>query len=146
MVLKFNNKKKEFEERSHFILAAHRKYASAGVCLLGFPLRWFEPTLPIVRLRKMGNQKKGTAVERKGLLFSAETKDLEQFRTVMHNNLEEKDLEWMSLAAQAIAKVFQNIVAERTAKSATTPMQTDLNTFSAIRFFGRRIAHYFHSG
>jgi hypothetical protein len=85
----------------------------------------------------MGNPKKGTAVEGKGLLFSGETKDFEQFRKVMHNNLEEKDLQWMSLAAQAIAKVFQNIVSERTAESASTPMQTDLITFSA-----RKITHY----
>jgi hypothetical protein len=39
----------------------------------------------------MGNSKKGTEVEEKDLLFSGETKDFEQFRTVMYNNLEEKD-------------------------------------------------------
>ena len=36
----------------------------------------------------------------------------------------------MSFEAQTITKVFQNIVSERTEKSSTTPMQTDLNTFS----------------
>ncbi len=35
--------------------------------------------------------------------------------------------------AQAIAKVFQDIVAERTDKSTTTPMQTDLHKFSSKR-------------
>ena len=36
----------------------------------------------------------------------------------------------MVLVTQAIAKVFQNIVVERTEKRATTPMKTDLNMFS----------------
>jgi len=88
----------------------------------------------------MGNSQKGTAVEEKGLLFSDETKDFEQFRTKIHNDLEEKDLSWMSLVAQAIAKVYHNIVAERTAKSATTPMQTDLNTFSAKKIANVQLA------
>ena len=78
----------------------------------------------------MENSKKGTVVKEKGLLFSGKTKDFEQFRTVMHINLEEKDQEWMVLAAQTIAKVCQNIVVERTTKIATTPRQTDLNIFS----------------
>jgi hypothetical protein len=45
-------------------------------------------------------------VEENGLLFYGETQDFEQFRTAMYNNLEEKDLQWMTFSAQAIAKVF----------------------------------------
>ena len=43
--------------------------------------------------------------------------------------MDEKDK--ITLPAQAIATVFQDIVAERTAKNTTTPMQTDLHKFSA---------------
>jgi hypothetical protein len=77
----------------------------------------------------MGNSKKGTAVEEK-LVFTGDQQDFEAFRTPMHNDLEEKNRQWVTLAAQAICKVYQSIVAERTAKSATTPMQTDLYVFS----------------
>jgi hypothetical protein len=45
----------------------------AGFCLLGFPLRWFAFTIPILRflrkMSKMGNQRKGTVVEEKRLSF-----------------------------------------------------------------------------
>jgi hypothetical protein len=40
----------------------------------------------------MGNSKKGTSVEEKDLLFSGQTKEVEQFRTVIHTNLEQRDL------------------------------------------------------
>jgi hypothetical protein len=45
-----------------------------------------------------------------------------------------------SLVAQAIVKTFHNIVAERTARHATTPMQTDLNTFSAKKIANVELA------
>ena len=80
----------------------------------------------------MGNSKKGTAVEEK-VVFTGNQQDFEQFRTWFHNEMDEKDRQWITLAAQAIAKVFQDIVAERTAKSTTTPMQTDLHKFSSKR-------------
>ncbi len=78
----------------------------------------------------MGNSKKGTSVEEK-VVFSGDIKDFEHFRTVMHRNLEEKDQQWFSLVTQGITKTYHNIVAERTAKNAITPMQTDLNKFSS---------------
>jgi hypothetical protein len=59
--------------------------------------------------------------------------DFEQFRTWFHNEMDEKDRQWITFAAQAIAKVFQDIVTERTSKSTTTPMQTDLHKFSSKR-------------
>ena len=80
----------------------------------------------------MGNSKKGTAVEEK-VVFTGNQQDFEKFRTWFHNEMDEKDWQWITLAAQAIAKVFQDIVAERTAKNTTTPMQTDLHKFSVKR-------------
>jgi uncharacterized protein YeaO (DUF488 family) len=80
----------------------------------------------------MGNSKKGTAVEEK-VVFTGNQQDFEKFRTWFHNEMDEKDRQWITLAAQAIAKVFQDIVAERTAKNTTTPMQTDLHKFSVKR-------------
>jgi len=80
----------------------------------------------------MGNSKKGTAVEEK-VVFTGNQQDFEKFRTWFHNEMDEKDRQWITLAAQAIAKVFQDIVAERTAKNTTTPMQTDLHKFSDKR-------------
>ena len=71
-------------------------------------------------------------------------KDFEQFTTVMHNHLEKKDLQWVTLTTKAIDKAFQNIVAERTAKSATTPMQTDLNTFSERKVAKSSVGVSFH--
>ena len=79
----------------------------------------------------MGNSKKGTAVEK--VVFTGNQQDFEKFRTWFHNEMDEKDWQWITLAAQAIAKVFQDIVAERTAKNTTTPMQTDLHKFSDKR-------------
>ena len=76
----------------------------------------------------MGNLKKGTAVEER-VVFTGNQQDFEKFRTWFHNEMDEKDRQWITLAAQAIAKVFQDIVAERTAKGTTTPMQTDLHKF-----------------
>ena len=69
----------------------------------------------------MGNSKKGTSVEEKGLLFSGKPKDFEQFRTVMHNI---SNGYRMSFETQTITKVFQNIVEERTEKSDTTQGST----------------------
>jgi hypothetical protein len=80
----------------------------------------------------MGNLKKGTAVEEK-VVFTGNQQDFEKFRTWFHNEMDEKDRQWITLAAQAIGKVFQDIVAERTAKNTTTPMQTDLHKFSVKR-------------
>jgi len=71
--------------------------------------------------------KKGTSVEKKVCLFSGTPRILNSSE---HNNLQGKDQEWVTITSQTISKVFQNIVPERTAKSATTPMQTDLNMFS----------------
>ncbi len=80
----------------------------------------------------MGNLKKGTAVEER-VVFTGNQQDFEKFRTWFHNEMDEKDWQWITLAAQAIAKVFQDIVAERTTKNTTTPMQTDLHKFSVKR-------------
>jgi len=82
----------------------------------------------------MGNSKKGTTVEEK-LVFTGDQEDFDAFSTAMHNDNEEKNRQWVTLAAQEICKVYRDIVAERTAKSATTPMQTDLEKFS-----GKKIA------
>jgi hypothetical protein len=79
----------------------------------------------------MGNSKKGTEVEEK-VVFTGNQQDFEQFRTWFHNEIDEKDRQWITLAAQVIAKVFQDIVVERTV-STTTPMQTDLHKFSSKR-------------
>ena len=83
----------------------------------------------------MGNSKKGTPVAEK-FVFTGVQQDFEQFRTVMHKNLEEKDQQWFSLVIQGILKTYHNIVAERTARNSTTPMKTDLNKFS-----GKKIAN-----
>jgi alkylhydroperoxidase/carboxymuconolactone decarboxylase family protein YurZ len=80
----------------------------------------------------MVNSKKGTAVEER-VVFTGNQQDFENFRTWFHNEMDEKDRQLITLAAQAIAKVFQDIVAERTAKNTTTPMQTDLHKFSDRR-------------
>jgi hypothetical protein len=80
----------------------------------------------------MGNSKKGTAVEEK-VVFTGNQQDFEKFRTWFHNEMDEKDRQWITLAAQTIVKVFQDIVTERTAKNTTTPMQTDLHKFSDRR-------------
>jgi hypothetical protein len=80
----------------------------------------------------MGNSKKGTAVE-ETVVFTGNQQDFEQFRTWFHNEMDEKDREWITLTSQAITKVFQDIVAERTAKSTANPMQTDLHKFSSKR-------------
>ena len=61
-------------ENPHFLLPNHRIHARQAPTrrLLGFPLRWFEPALPILIflhiLRKMRNQIKCTVVEKKNLL------------------------------------------------------------------------------
>ncbi len=47
--------------------------------------------------------------------------------------MDEKDWQWITLTTQAIVKVFQDIVTERTAKNTTTPMQTGLHKFSVKR-------------
>ena len=44
----------------------------------------------------------------------------------------------MTPTDQEITKVFQYIVVERTVKSATTPIQTDLNTFSARKIKNKK--------
>ncbi len=49
----------------------------------------------------------------------------------MHNDNEEKNRQWVTLTAQGICKVYHDIVAERTAKVVTTPMQTDLEKLSS---------------
>ncbi len=72
-------------------------------------------------------------LKRRTYCSRGETKDFDQFRTVMNKNLEEKDLQWILFTTQVITKVYHNIVTERTTKNATTPMQTDLNTFSTRR-------------
>ncbi len=47
--------------------------------------------------------------------------------------MDEKDRQWITLTVQAISKVFQDIVAERTVKNTTTSMQTNLDKFSVKR-------------
>jgi hypothetical protein len=78
----------------------------------------------------MGNSKKGSTVEEK-FVFTGVQQDFEQFKTVMYTNFEDKDQQWFPLVAQAIGKIYHNIVADRTEKNATIPMQTDLKMFSA---------------
>ncbi len=81
----------------------------------------------------MGNLKKGTAVEER-VVFTGNQQDFEKFRTWFHNEMDEKVRNWITLAVQvSVTKVFQDIVAERTAKNTTTPMQTDLHKFSVKR-------------
>jgi hypothetical protein len=65
----------------------HRKHARSetGFCLLGFPLRWLEPALPILHYRTIGNSKKGTSVEEK-VVFTGNQQDFEQFRTWFHDH------------------------------------------------------------
>ena len=50
---------------------------------------------------------------------------------MIHAHFEDKDQQWFPLVAQTIVKTYHNIVAKRTARNATTPIQTDLNKFSA---------------
>jgi hypothetical protein len=78
----------------------------------------------------MENSKKGSEVEEK-FVFTGVQMDFEQFRTVMHTHFEDTDQQWFPFVAQTIVKTYHNIVAERTARNATTPIQTDLNKFSA---------------
>jgi uncharacterized protein YeaO (DUF488 family) len=80
----------------------------------------------------MGNFKKVTAVEER-VVFTGNQQDFEKFRTWFHNEMDEKDRQCITLVTQAITKVFQDIVAERTAKNTTTPIQTDLHKFSVKR-------------
>ena len=77
----------------------------------------------------MENSKKGTAVEEK-LVFTGDQEDFDAFSTAMHNDNEEKNRQWVTLVTPGICKVYHDIVSERTVKSATTPMQTDLEKFS----------------
>ena len=80
----------------------------------------------------MGNSRKCTTVETKGISFSGETKDWEKFRTELNNALEEKEMSWIICVSQAIAKYFQGIVTERTADKSKQgkPMETDLAALS----------------
>ena len=87
----------------------------------------------------MGNSKKGTAVEEK-LVFTGDQQDFDAFRTSLHNDNEENNRQWVTLTAQGICKVYHDIVAERTAKSATTPMQTDLEKFSSKKIASVELA------
>jgi hypothetical protein len=74
-------KKKEFEDRTLFILPSHRKHASAGVCLLlGFPLRYNEGDLPRVdqpqdnlEPLEISERQRSTAIS---LQFAKEASDL----------------------------------------------------------------------
>ncbi len=85
------NKNRRLEKTISTLL--HRKHTrcEAGFCLLGFPLRWLEPALPILHYRTMGNSKKGTAVEEK-VVFTGNQQDFEQFRTWFHNEMDEKSV------------------------------------------------------
>jgi len=76
----------------------------------------------------MGNSKKGSTVEEK-FVFTGVQQDFEQFKTLMHTNFEDEDQQWFSFVTQAIVKIYHNIVADRTKKNATTPIQTDLKMF-----------------
>jgi hypothetical protein len=78
----------------------------------------------------MGNSKKGSPVEGK-FVFTGVQQDFEQFKTLMHTNFEDKDQQWFSFVTQTIVKIYHNIVADRTEKKATTPIQTDVKMFSA---------------
>ena len=74
----------------------------------------------------MGNSKKGSPVEGK-FVFTGVQQDFEQFKTLIHTNFEDKDQQWFPLVTQAIVKMYHNIVADRTERNATIPMQKDLN-------------------
>ncbi len=63
-------------------------------------------------------------------MFTGVQQDFEQFKTLSHTNFEDKDQEWFSLVVQTIVKIYHNIVADRTERNSTTPMQTDLKMFS----------------
>ena len=78
---------------------------------------------------KMGILRKSH--EEKEISFSGESKDWEEFRTNVNNDLENKEMQWIICGAQAIAKHFQSIVEARTTDKSLqgTPMQTDLTTF-----------------
>ena len=58
----------------------------------------------------------------------------------MHNDNEEKNRQWVTLVVQGICKVYHDIVEERTAKGATTPMQTDLKKLSSRKIASVELA------
>ena len=139
MSLRKFNKKGRLEKTLSTFPSPQTHCLRGRLCLLGFPLQWFEPTFPISALRKMGNSKKGTTVEEK-LVFTGDQADFDAFRTAIHNDNEDKNRQRVTLAAQGICKVYHDIVAERTAKSATTPMQTDLEKFSSKKIASVELA------